>query len=75
MRKFRLSPEQALAAMSGFLEKYHVRTSGNGELGALLGDLEINPRDGRTCDPAAWADWLGAIDEVLEREQLMSAPK
>jgi hypothetical protein len=65
MRKQRLSAEQAFAAMSVFLEKYHARTGGNGDLGALLGDLQVNGRDGLPFDPAAWADWLAAVEEVL----------
>jgi hypothetical protein len=69
MKKQRLSPEQAFAAMSLFLERYSARTSG-GDLPALLGDLQINHRDGRPFDPAAWTDWLSAIEDVLgERDR------
>ena len=70
MKKQRLSPEQAFAAMSAFLERYYERTGGKGDLGALLGDLQINRSDGLPLDPAAWADWLAAIDEALAHHQL-----
>jgi hypothetical protein len=77
MNRPELTPKQAFAAMFLFLERYDARTSGNGEgeLGTLLGDLQLNPADGRSCDPAAWADWLAAIDDVLEREQPGSMQK
>jgi hypothetical protein len=70
-----LTPEQALAAMSIFLEKYYARTGAEGDIDAVLGDLQVNLLDGRTNDPAAWADWLTAIDEALQREQLVAADK
>jgi hypothetical protein len=77
MKKQRLSAEQAFAAMSVFLDKYYARTGASGDLGALLGDLQVNRQDGLPLDLAAWADWLLAVDDVLaERtrsDQLMSA--
>ena len=76
MKKKRLSAEQAFAAMCIFLEKYYERGAAEGDLAVLLGDLQLNEEDGLPFDPAAWADWLAAIDEVLERdrnEQLVSA--
>ncbi|HZK89832.1 MAG TPA: hypothetical protein VFC56_06755 [Stellaceae bacterium] len=69
MKHQRLSPEQAFAAMAMFLDGYHARTGGRGNLGALLGDLEVNKRDGLTVDPAAWTDWLTAVEEVLARDR------
>jgi hypothetical protein len=77
MKKQPLSPERAFAAMSIFLDKYYARTAGSGDLGALLGDLQVNERDGLAFDPAVWADWLAAIDEALgerdRKEQLVIA--
>ncbi|HEY1796370.1 MAG TPA: hypothetical protein VGG57_09640 [Stellaceae bacterium] len=68
-----MSPEQALAAMAIFLERYRVRTA-DGDVSALLGDLQINTSDGRPFDPAAWSDWLDAVDEALHQsEELLSA--
>jgi hypothetical protein len=65
MKKQRLPPEQAFAAMSVYLEKYYARTGRTGDLGSLLGDLQINKHDGLPIDPAAWTDWLTAIEDVL----------
>jgi len=54
--------------MSLFLERYHARSGGSDDLAGLLGDLQINERDGLPLDPAAWTDWLSAIeDAVAER--------
>jgi len=68
MKRQRLSPEQAFAAMSIFLERYRTRTH-DGDLSALLGDIQINERDSRPLDPAAWSDWLDAIEEALHRTE------
>jgi hypothetical protein len=73
MKKQRLSPEQAFAAMAIFLERYYDRTGGDGDLGALLGDLQINRADGFPLDPAAWGDWLSAVENMLERRHLPAA--
>ena len=62
MRKKLLSPEQAFQAMFIFLNEYYERTGGVSELGAVLSDIQINPPDGVPADPAAWDDWLAAID-------------
>jgi hypothetical protein len=66
MKKTLLSPEQAFNAMTVFLEEYYRRTEGKGELTAILGDIQINRHDGRPMDPAAWSDWLAAINRVLK---------
>ncbi|HEX3885710.1 MAG TPA: hypothetical protein VHW66_23870 [Stellaceae bacterium] len=68
MKRQRLSPEQAFAAMSIFLDRHRDRTDG-GNLAALLGDIQINERDGRPFDPAAWSDWLDAVEEALHRSE------
>lgn len=65
MRKQRLSPEQAFAAMVLFLERYCARGGCGDDLAGLLGDIHINERDGLPIDPAAWTDWLSAIEDVL----------
>jgi hypothetical protein len=64
MRK-QLSPERAFAAMALFLERYLARTGDSDDLAALLGDIQINERDGFPRDPAAWTDWLAAVEDVL----------
>ena len=63
MSKKSLSPEQAFQAMFAFLSAYYERTEGTAELGEVLGDLQLN-KDGSTMDPAAWGDWLAAIDAI-----------
>jgi hypothetical protein len=67
MKKKTLSPEQAFQAMFIFLHRYYERTEGNAELGAVLIDIRTNRHDGLTGDPAAWGDWLAAIDAVREK--------
>ena len=66
-KKKLLSPEQAFKAMFLFLNQYYERTGGEGDLGAILGDMQINKQDGLPLDPAAWADWVAAIDGALAR--------
>ena len=63
MKKQFLTPEQAFRAMSIFLTRYYDRTGGD-ELGSVLGDILPGPSGGRSGDPAAWGDWLDAIEEM-----------
>jgi hypothetical protein len=65
MKKKLLSSEQAFRAMFVFLDEYHQRTAKKAELGDVLGDIQLNESDGRPADPAAWDDWLSAIEKVL----------
>jgi hypothetical protein len=67
MKKKLLSPEQAFDAMLVFLEEYYQRTKGTGEIGAVLGDIQRNRGDGSPMDPAAWGDWLAAVNRALEK--------
>jgi hypothetical protein len=69
MKKQALTPEQAFKAMSIYLTRYFDRTAGNGDLGALLGDLQIDKSDGRPLDSAAWGDWLISIEEAREKSR------
>jgi hypothetical protein len=57
-----LSVKRAYAAMCRFLENEY-RLTKSSELGALLGLSLLE--DGGTADPAAWGDWLIAVDKVL----------
>jgi hypothetical protein len=66
MKKKPLSPEQAFRAMFVFLNEYYQRTSGKTELGDVLSDIQLNETDGIPADPAAWGEWLAAIDHVRE---------
>ena len=67
MKKKLLSPEQAFQAMFVFLNGYYQRTERTGELGAVLGDMQINAKDGLPFDRAAWDDWLTAVNSVREK--------
>jgi hypothetical protein len=60
-----LSAKQAFQAMSRFLEQYYQRVGGRGELSTVLSDIQIMA-DGSPADPAAWEDWLEAIQAVIE---------
>jgi hypothetical protein len=66
MKKKLLSPERAFQAMFLFLQDYYQRTEGKAELGDVLGDIQVNSRDGQPADPAAWHDWLSAINAVYD---------
>ena len=69
-----LSAEQAFDAMVLFLNRYYERSRGNAQMAALLADIQKNQKDGRPFDPAAWTDWLAAIDAVcassVRREEI-----
>jgi hypothetical protein len=65
----KLSPEQAFRAMFIFLSDYYERTHGKGELGAVLSDIQTIGADGLPADPAAWGDWLAAIDLVFQESK------
>ena len=67
MKKIFLSSEQAFQAMFAFLNDYYQRTAGKAELGDVLGDIQVNESDGMPADPAAWADWIAAIDTVVKK--------
>ncbi len=56
-----LTDKEAFLAMYAFLKEYYERTHAN-DVGALLGDLSLLP-GGDTADPAAWQDWLQAIQK------------
>jgi hypothetical protein len=77
MKERRLSNRQAFAAMSIFLERYYERGSTSDDLAVLLGDLQITKNDGLPLDPAAWSDWLAAVEQVLEKErqEVLAAPQ
>ena len=54
--------KEAFLAMYVFLEEYYKRTH-SADVGGLLGGLSLLP-DGGTTDPAAWRDWLQAIQKA-----------
>jgi hypothetical protein len=61
----RLTPQQAYAAMTLFLEG-HYRRTGSDDIGGLLGDMAVRA-DGTTADAAMWADWLASITRTVDR--------
>lgn len=55
-----LTPLQAFNAMVKFLEIYYKKTASN-DVGALLSDM-LFFHNGQTADPAAWYNWMNAIE-------------
>jgi len=64
----KLTELQAFNAMRRFLEGYYERTNSD-DVGSLLGDLQLC-QDGGTFDPAAWEDWMDAVEEVLKENKV-----
>lgn len=61
-----LDEMDAFEAMRYFLKAFYLRTHSD-DVGALLGDL--NPAgDGKPIDPAAWSDWMDAVDKALNKK-------
>jgi hypothetical protein len=76
-----LRPDQALVAVSDFIEIYVSRVNPPEHfLGDLLGDIQFLA-DGNTADPASRHEWLDAVERVtgaredaaLSREQAFDA--
>jgi hypothetical protein len=65
LHKLFLSVAQGFQAMSRFLEQYHMRVGREGDLAAVLSDIQMTADD-RPADPAAWGDWLEAVRMVLK---------
>jgi len=59
----KITIKQAFNAMTSYLEKDYKRTNSD-EVGGLLGDLLLFP-DGGTFDPAAWEDWIEAVNDIV----------
>lgn len=59
---------QAYKCMFHFLENYYVQMDKPDQLGSLLGELQLL-HDEKPADPAAWDDWLVAVQKVLETEK------
>ena len=57
-----ITAEQGFAAMFEFLQSYWTEMN-TAEVADVLGD--VNPAyGGRSSDPAAWVDWLRAVEKV-----------
>ena len=65
-----LNEKEAYNAMVSFLDSYYQRTKSD-DVGSLLGDLMMLS-DGTTADPAAWEDWLQAIDEGKDITKMLT---
>lgn len=60
----KLSYTSALRCAESFLDKYYLRDNGD-DLSLFLSDMSLDTfMGGGTADPAAWYDWLKAINEI-----------
>jgi len=59
-----LTDREAFLAMVAFLKVHYERTKSD-DVGALLGSLSLLS-DGSPADPAAWVDWLKAVQSAKE---------
>ena len=62
-----LTASQGFRAMARFLQVYSKQTNGMGQVGPLVGDVEIEG-DGRSTDPAALSDWHECVMGVLAED-------
>jgi hypothetical protein len=62
-----LTSAQGFRAMGKFLRAYFDRTGGSGELGTIVGDVELE-NNGTSSDPAALSDWVACVDAVLAED-------
>jgi hypothetical protein len=62
-----LNPKQAYAAMLLYLEDYYERGKSEEVAMMLAGMLFL--ADNNTADPAAWEDWMNAVQRVLAAAQ------
>ena len=62
-----MDTEEALIYVWDILDEYY-QESQDDEAGALLHDLDPNPirlnTGAKTADPAAWGDWIDALNKV-----------
>lgn len=60
-----LDARLAYKAMFRFLEKYYALSNAE-DVGALLGSTSMDVfQDAMPADPAMWAEWLEAIQDVI----------
>jgi hypothetical protein len=58
-----MTERQGFDAMVLFLKEWYRQTKYD-QIGIVLGELKMLP-DGRTSDPAAWSDWMRAVNRAL----------
>lgn len=68
MDKNYLSFLEGYKAMNAFLDELYNITKSD-DLGSFLGGMAFNLADGKTMDPAAWIDWLRAVEQVRGQQQ------
>lgn len=61
-----ISSRLAFRAMAEFIAAHYARARA-GDVATLLADIELQP-DGQPGDPAAWDDWVAAIDRATAEE-------
>ena len=62
-QKIKLNLQEAYVAMYKFLENEYEMT-GSDEIGGMLGGMSLL-EDGGTADPAAWSDWIQAVEKAV----------
>lgn len=61
-----MSEKRAFMAMVFYLEAYYARTNYD-IIGGILSDLMLVDDDSHTADPAAWEDWMDAVDKAMKQ--------
>lgn len=62
-----MTRQEAFIAMVHFLEHFYEQTASD-DVGALLGDMILVDEE-KTMDPAAWNDWIAAIEKMRREMQ------
>lgn len=62
----------AYLSMYAFLEAYYQHT-GSDEIGALLGDLQLNTAD-EPLDSATLQDWVTAVERARKEGEALARP-
>lgn len=60
----RITIEESYKVMYEFLKGYYKRLGKPESLATLLGGFRLH-KDGVPVDPAAWEDWLDAVQKVV----------
>ncbi|HEY9262181.1 hypothetical protein [Chitinophaga sp.] len=63
-----LTNQQAYTAMCIFLDALYERTK-SADLAGFLGGFQLLA-DGTSADPAAWQDWMIAVNKVLSEKKI-----
>ena len=63
----KLTAFEAFKAMRKYLESYYERTSSD-DIACILSDTQFFS-EGETADPAAWHDWIDAVEKTLKEKR------